>query len=245
MRDDSVTIIIGTLNEIDGMKWFMPNLKKEWYDELIIVDGGSTDGTIEFCKANGYPVFVQPGRGLPNAYDDAFKRSTKSIIVTVTPDGNSLPEFIPQLIENIRQGYDMVIASRYLGTARSEDDDVFTAFGNRLFTSMINFMFRAHYTDTLVGLRAYRRQAIEAMRLCGQDEQGWLKKRFFEMNSWETGASIRAAKLKLKVSEIPADEPRRIGGKRKLSIIKNGLGVLFQILHEYIIGRNFFGGGEE
>ena len=239
MRDSSVTVIMGTLNEIDGMKWFMPRLKKEWYDELIIVDGGSNDGTIEYCKENGYPIFIQSGRGLPNAYDEAFKRCIGDIVVTITPDGNSVPELIPQLVEKICQGFDMIIASRYLGKAKSEDDDLFTAFGNRMFTALINFLFRAHYTDTLIGLRAYRRQAIEAMCLFDQDKQGWLKRRFFEMNSWEGAASIRAAKLKLKICETPGDEPRRIGGRRKLSIVRNGFGMLFQIFHELIIGCNF------
>lgn len=64
-----VTVILPTLNEIDGMKWFMPRLKKEWCDELIIVDGGSTDGTIEFCRENGYPVFIQSKKGYANAFN--------------------------------------------------------------------------------------------------------------------------------------------------------------------------------
>jgi hypothetical protein len=103
---------------------------------------------------------------------------TGDIIITITPDGNSLPELIPGMVEKIKEGYDMVIASRYLGGAKSEDDDVFTGFGNKMFTAIINFLFRASYTDTLVGLRAYSRAAIEKMRLYDQDRQGWLKARF-------------------------------------------------------------------
>lgn len=234
-----VTLILPTMNEIDGMKWLMARLKKEWYDELIVVDGGSVDGTIEYCKANNYPFFIQSGRGLTNALIEAFKRSTKDIIVVISPDGNSLPEFIPQVAEKIRQGNDLVIASRYLGSAKSYDDDFFTGIGNKIFTAMINFLFRAHYTDTLVIFRAYRRDAIEKMRLCEQEKLGWLKKRFPLMNSWEVGSSIRSAKLKLKVCDISVDEPKRIGGQRKMSIIRNGLGVLLQILDEFIKGGKF------
>lgn len=233
-----VTVILPTLNEIDGMKWFMPRLKKEWCDELIIVDGGSTDGTIEFCRENGYPVFIQSKKGYANAFNEAFRRSTKDIIVAATPDGNSLPEFIPQLVNKIKEGYDLVVASRYLGLAKSYDDDIFTGFGNKLFTGMINLLFGSHYTDTLVGFRALRRDAIYKMHLYNQDKQCFLRKIFpgIEMNSPDPGSSIRAAKLKLKTVEIPADEPERIGGKRKLSIVKGGLGVLFQILYEFIKG---------
>ncbi|MFA5083878.1 MAG: glycosyltransferase family 2 protein [Candidatus Paceibacterota bacterium] len=232
-----VTLIIPTMNEIEGMKWFMPQLKREWYDELIVVDGGSTDGTIEYCQKNNLPLLIQSGKGLPNALDEAFKRSTKEIIVTITPDGNSLPEFIPPSVEKIRQGYDLVIASRYLDKAKSYDDDLFTGLGNKIFTMMINSLFGGRYTDTLVGFRTYRRDAIERMRLYDQDKQGWLKKRYFLMNSWETGSSIRAAKLKLNVCEIPVDEPKRIGGIRKMSVVKNGIGVLLQILDEFVKGK--------
>ena len=218
-----VSIILPTLNEIDGMKWFMPRLKEEWYEELIVVDGGSTDGTIEYCKEHGYPLFVQQGKGLPLGYVEALKHCTQEIIIILTPDGNSLPELIPDLMAKMNEGYDMVIASRYLGDAKSEDDDFFTAIGNRMFTKIINLMFNANYTDTLVGLRAYRREAMLAMNLHKHEQENWLRNLFFQMNSWETGSSIRAAKMKLKVTEIPGDEPARIGGVRKLSIIKNGL----------------------
>ena len=236
---NKVSLLIPTLNEIDGMRWYMPRLKKEWQDEILVGDDGSTDGTIEYCKENGYKVIIQSGKGLTNAQDEALKLLTGDIVIMTTPDGNSLPELNPLLAEKVAEGYDMVIASRYLGSARSEDDDIFTGFGNKLFTFMINLLFGGKYTDTLVGLRAYRRDAIDKMRLCGQEKQGWLRGNFLRMCSWEVCASIRAAKLKLKVYEIPGDEPKRIGGARKMSIIKNGFGILFEVTEEFFSGKKF------
>lgn len=239
MDKPKISLIVPTLNEINGLKWFMPRLKKEWYDEMIIVDGGSVDGTIEYCKANGYDIFIQSGKGLPNGYDDAYQKVTGDIVVTITPDGNSLPELIPELVAKVKEGYDMVIASRYYKGAKSYDDDIFTGFGNKLFTCIINLVFGGKYTDTLVGLRAYRKDAIDAMRLCYQDRQGWIRKVNVLTNSWESCASIRAAKLKLRTCDISGDEPLRVGGIRKMSVIKNGLGVLFQIIHEVFLGSRF------
>lgn len=237
---DYVTVILPTFNEINGMKWFMPRLKKEWYDELIVADGGSTDGTLEYCRESGYFVFVQSGKGLPKAYEEAYDMMKGAgVIVILTPDGNSLPELIPRLVAKIREGYDMAIASRYLGDAKSEDDDVMTAFGNWMFTRSINFLFGGRYTDTLVGCRAFRKEAMDKMRLRYISQVSWLSKRFPRMNSWEAGASMRAAKLKLKVAEIPGDEPKRIGGVRKMSIVKSGFGTLFQIIQELMIGNHY------
>ena len=238
-KDLQVSLIVPTLNELEGIKWFMSRLKKEWYDELIIIDAGSTDGTLEFCRQNGFPVHVQSGPGLTAALVDALKLSTKDIVITLSPDGNSIPEMIPDLVAKMREGYDMTVVSRYLGAAKSEDDDLFTGLGNMIFTKLVNFLYGARYTDVLVIFRAYRREAMFLMGLDRQAEESWLRKRFYLLNSWELGSCARAAKLGLKVSEIPGDEPKRLGGNRKLSVIKHGTAALVQVLYEFAIGKRF------
>ncbi|MCX5680916.1 MAG: glycosyltransferase family 2 protein, partial [Candidatus Omnitrophica bacterium] len=58
-----VTLFIPTLNEAEGMKAIMPRIKKEWYDQILIVDGQSTDGTIEYVKQQGYQLVIQKKKG--------------------------------------------------------------------------------------------------------------------------------------------------------------------------------------
>jgi glycosyltransferase involved in cell wall biosynthesis len=235
-----VTLIIPTLNEVNGIKWFMPQIKKEWCDQIIIIDGGSTDGTIEFCKEKGYPIYQQTGRGLNKALENAFAMCTQDIMITMSPDGNSITDLIPTVIEKMRSGCDMTIVSRHLGSAHSEDDDIATKFGNWMFTKMVNILFGGNYTDILVIFRAYRRDAVEKMGLHLQEKENRFKWRFrFYVNDWGLAACIRAIKLNLKVCEIPGDEPKRISGIRKMSIVWNGLGVLVQIIYELVIGLRF------
>jgi glycosyltransferase involved in cell wall biosynthesis len=226
------TLLVLTLNEIEGMKAIMPRVKKEWCDQIIIVDGGSTDGTIEWAKEQGYFVYVQRQKGFRHAYTEVLPYIEGDVVITFSPDGNSIPDLIPELIDKMKEGYDMVIASRYLGGAKSEDDDIITAFGNWLFTKTVNILHGGHYTDAMVIFRAYKTKLVYDLDL--NKEEGYrLAEKLFRTNiSWEPLLSVRAAKKKLKVAEIPGDEPPRIGGERKLKILKWGAAYYFQFIRE-------------
>jgi glycosyltransferase involved in cell wall biosynthesis len=226
------TLLIPTLNEIDGMKEIMPKIKKEWVDQIIIIDGGSTDGTLEYAKENGYFTIVQKKKGFRYAYMEALPYIKGDVIITFSPDGNSIPELIPNLIEKMKEGYDMVIVSRYLPPAKSYDDDIITGFGNWMFTSLINLFFRAKYTDAMVIFRAYKKNLIYDLDLDKDKSFSLEEKIFFTKISWEPLLSIRAAKRKLNYTEIPGDEPKRIGGKRKLRVIRWGAAYLFEVFRE-------------
>jgi glycosyltransferase involved in cell wall biosynthesis len=231
------TLLVMTLNEIEGMKAIMPRIKNEWLDEIIIVDGGSTDGTIEWAKQNGYNVYVQKKKGFRHAYEEVMPQVKGDVLITFSPDGNSIPELIPDLIEKMKQGFDMVIVSRYLGAAKSDDDDLLTSFGNWVFTKTANILHGGDYTDVMVIFRAYKKSLIKDLEL---DSDRWYstpEKLFSTKISWEPLLSIRAARRKLKISEIPGDEPPRIGGERKLQMWAWGAAYLYQFVRDFIVWR--------
>lgn len=226
------TLLIPILNEIDGMKAVMPRIKKEWYDQLLIVDGGSTDGTLEYCQEKDYPLIIQKKKGMRNAYVEALPYVEGDIMITFSPDGNSLAELIPSLVAKMKEGYDMVIVSRYAKGAKSDDDDFVTSFGNWMFTTVINLLFRGKYTDALVMYRAYKKELISKLELDKDSSYEFVEKLFHTRISWEPLLSMRCAKRKLKYAEIPGNEPPRIGGERKLQIMRWGAAYLLQALIE-------------
>jgi len=226
------TLFVLTYNEIEGMRAIMPKIKKEWVDQIIIADGGSTDGTIEYAKEQGYFVYVQKNQGIRHAYIEGFPLITGDLVVTFSPDGNSIPEAIPDLINKLKEGYDMVIASRYLDDAKSEDDDLITSFGNWLFTNSINLFHGGAYTDAMVIYRAYNKSLFYELDLHKDESYTTEEKFFFTKIGIEPLLSIRSAKAKKKVGEIPVDEPKRIGGERKLKVLKWGAAYYMQILKE-------------
>ena len=217
-----ITLVVLVLNEIEGMKVIMPEIKGSWYDQMIIVDGGSTDGSIEWAREHGYTVVVQKQKGVRFAYLEILPMIEGDVVISFSPDGNSLPQAIPALIDKMREGFDLVIASRYLGEAKSYDDDFMTAFGNWLFTRTVNFLHGGRYTDVMVILRAFKKSLICDLDLHREESYLLPEKMFRTVISWEPLMSVRAAKRKMKIGEIPFDEPERIGGERKLKILKWG-----------------------
>ncbi len=229
------TLVACTLNEIDGMRFVMPQIKREWLDQIIILDGGSKDGTIEYAKEQGYTVYVQKRKGIRRAYEEVWPMIEGDVVITFSPDGNCVSSLIPALIEKMKKGFDMVIVSRYLPPAVSTDDDLLTAFGNKMFTGMINLLHRGHYTDSMGIYRAYKKELPHKLRLMGEAPYEPMESWLGTVSSWEPLLSIRAAKYGLRCAEIAGDEPARVGGVRKLQIIKWGLTYMSQTVREFFL----------
>jgi glycosyltransferase involved in cell wall biosynthesis len=217
------TSLIGcTLNEIDAVKVVLPELRRQPVDEILIVDGGSTDGTVEWCLANGFRVIDHRAGGYGSSIRAGVEAASGDVIIEFPPDGNSLADRIPVLLDTIRGGRDFVIVSRYKDGARSLDDDFMTAIGNKLFTAMTNRLFGTKYTDVLVGYRGYRRTVFEQI---AWDASGL---------SWPLQSAVRFAQVPgVRIDEIGGDEPPRIGGQRKMRIFATGWEILRLLLREY------------
>ena len=238
-----VTLVVPTLNEIVGMKEIMPRVDRSLLHQVIIVDGGSTDGTIEYAREIGCEVYHQKEDGIRLGLIENYPNITGDIIITFSPDGNSVPEEIPPLIEKMSKGYDMVIVSRYMGDARSFDDTFISRQGNYFFTKIINFLFGFHYTDALVMFRAYKRQVPEKLGITKRRSP--LFERFIgKYISWEPQISVRCAKHRLRITEIPGDEPLRIEdawrkGNRflpptRINHFRSAFAMLFMVIEEFL-----------
>jgi glycosyltransferase involved in cell wall biosynthesis len=232
-----VTLLVPTLNEIDGMKEIMPKVHPGWVDQILVVDGQSVDGTADYARRMGYDVVVQKKKGMRHAYMEALPHVRGDVILTFSPDGNSIPELIPDCVAKIKEGYDMVIVSRYAAGARSYDDTAVTAFGNRLFTTLISLLHGFNYTDAMVIYRAYRADLIQELDL-DKDESYEIEEKLFSTTvSWEPLLSIRAAKRKLRIAEIPGDEPAREGGVAKLQVLRWGAAYMWEVWREIFVWK--------
>ncbi len=218
----TTALIITTLNEIVGVKKIVPKIKKEWVDEIIFVDGGSTDGTIEEAKRMGFKVIIQKQKGHGAAVLEGVNAIKSDNFILFGPDGNDEPEKIPELVEKINEGYDQVLATRFGKGSVNLDAGIIDTFGNKMFTFLANVFFGGYWTDTLNESRIISKKAFQELNFDAMD-----------LSSTQQ-MSIRGLKRRQKICEILGNEGERIGGVRKMKPLPVGASLSLRIIKEFI-----------
>ncbi|HYD04340.1 MAG TPA: glycosyltransferase [Reyranella sp.] len=225
----TIALLLPTLNELEGLKATVPLIDRSAIDDVVVIDGGSTDGTVEYAMEAGLTVVTQLRPGLHFAIYDVAVALIHDYVIEFSPDGNCEPRELPKLVAMLDEGHDHVVVSRYLAHAVSKDDNVISAFGNWMFSRMMRPLAHFAITDALNIYRGYRRSI-----LLDPDFGFYLKGPVLE--PLVTGI---CALRNFKTAEIPGDEPLRIGGITKRSVIYNGSMILLMIVRLYL--RKFLG----
>ena len=221
----STSLLITTLDEIDGIKKILPEIKKEWVDEIIIVDGGSIDGTVEKAREMGFKVIKQKILGYGGAILAGIEESTGDKIIIFGADGSNETSEIPQLVEKRLEGFDQVIISRFGKTSINEDAGIIDGFGNKMFSFITNILFGGKFTDALTSSRLFTRKALleialDELSLCAVEQ-----------------ITIRGLKRKQRFYEIIGNERARIGGERKMRRVPTGTALVALIIKEFIFWK--------
>ena len=223
------SLIFLTWNEFDGTKKILPSIQNNLADEIIVVDGGSTDGTIELFQARGIKVFGQEKRGRGEAFRIGVANTSGDLLVFFSSDGNEDAADIPRVFDELAQGADMVIASRFMRGSRNEEDESrlpLRKWVNQAFSLIANLLWNRgpRVTDTINGFRGLTRQAWN--RLAPQSTTFTIE---YEL-------SIRAMKQGLKIKEFPTAEGNRVGGRSKVPSFRAGFIFVRLLLREVCRG---------
>lgn len=224
------TLIFLTYNEIDGITALWDRLPKDAVDEMIAVDGGSTDGTVEFFESKKVPVIRQERKGRGSAFMYGMDAASGDYLLYFSPDGNEDYADIPKLVEKAKEGYDLVIASRFAHGAKSDDSDdpmLVRHLGNNFFTLLANTFWGVGVSDAINGLRIVKKTALRELKLTATQHE------------IEFQMSIRMAKLGKKITEISTIEHERIGGNRKAKTFVMGVRFMRFFIDELLIGKKF------
>jgi glycosyltransferase involved in cell wall biosynthesis len=216
-----LSVVIPTLNEAKNLPYVFAALPPGLF-EVIVVDGRSTDGTVDVARGlrSDVQVVLEGRHGKGSALARGFAAARGDIIITLDADGSMDPGEIPAFVAALVSGADFVKGSRHLPGSGSADHTPIRNLGNRFLTGLVNALFGTSYTDLNYGYSAFWRRALDAVTI---DCEG------FEV---ETLICIRVARADLVVREVACYENRRIHGVSKLNARRDGIRVLRTIMRE-------------
>ena len=222
-RNARVSVIIPTLNEAKNLPLVLPYLPMNWVDEVILVDGRSTDDTVGVAKELFPEIKVimekKPGKGA--AMKAGYDAASGDILVVMDADGSNDPREIPRFVKPLLEGADLVKGSRFAPGGGTTDMPFVRKMGNRSFVVISNLLFGQKFTDLCYGFHAFWKHCLGSLDLTKMDG--------FEI---DTSLYLQTARRKLKVIEVPSFEGYRFYGVGKLQTIPDGWRVLKTIFKE-------------
>jgi glycosyltransferase involved in cell wall biosynthesis len=216
-----VSVVIPALNEARNIGHVLGTLPEDLF-EVILVDGGSVDDTVEVARRVRPDIHVvhQRGTGKGDALAAGLSACTGDAVVMIDGDGSTDGGEIPRFVAALLEGADVAKGSRFLAGGGSHDISPLRRVGNAFFCALVNLLFGTRYSDLCYGYNAGWRASFE--RIC-LDCDG------FEV---ETVMGIRAALSGLRVTEVPSLERPRLYGTSNLRTWRDGWRVLRAILRE-------------
>jgi glycosyltransferase involved in cell wall biosynthesis len=216
-----VSVVVPTRNEARNLPHVFRDMPRDVH-EVILVDGRSTDATIEVARGLWPSVRVihQEGRGKGNALAVGFAAVTGDIVVMLDADGSADPAEIPRFVAALVDGADVAKGSRFLAGGGSTDITAIRRLGNFGLTTMVNALWGTRYTDLCYGYNALWAWCARGVDV---DCDG------FEV---ETLINIRIAEAGWRVTEVPSMELERIHGASNLRAHRDGMRVLRTIRAE-------------
>jgi glycosyltransferase involved in cell wall biosynthesis len=216
-----VSVVIPTLNEAPNLPHVLPKLP-EVADEIILVDGRSTDDTLDTARSlcPDARLVLETRRGKGAALVRGLAHCTGDIVVLLDADGSNDPAEIPRFVGALVSGADFVKGSRFLQGGGTADMPRHRRAGNRVFVWLVRLLFGSRYSDLCYGYNAFWTDVIDELQLDGEG---------FEI---ETMMNIRAFRAGLNVVEVPSFEDARIHGVSNLQTVSDGWRVLRTIFAE-------------
>lgn len=160
--------------------------------EVVVADNGSTDGSPEIAAAAGARVIHVPRRGYGAAYLEGNAHALAPIMVMADSDDTYDLSQIPDLVAKVREGYDMVLASRLGGTIMPGAMPWLHRYvGNPVLTGLLNLLYGLRVSDAHTGMRAYTRAAYDRLNLRTTGME------------YASEMIVTAGQARLKIAEIP------------------------------------------
>ena len=215
----NISVIIPAKNEEESIALMLKELPMEIIKEVIVIDGHSIDNTVSVVQEMGYKVVTQPDKGYGDAVSAGIKEASGEYITFIDADGSYDPKSLYQLQQEVeKKSLDVCFCSRYLKGGGSEDDTLIRYIGNKLFSFLLRLIHKVKISDALFLYCLVRKDVFHKLVMTSKN---------FD---WCIEFPIRINQAKLKYSEIPSVERKRIAGESKVNALTDGIQIALRLL---------------
>lgn len=221
-----IALCLLTWNEMAGCRHDVPLLNRAAFDSVYAVDGGSTDGTVQFLRDSGIPVHQQPRPSLNAACHHAVVLCREDAVVFYHPKGTVPPSDAERFREFFEQGAQLVVASRMVRGARNEEDARILRPRKWLVLALAATaaaLWRREGKTVWDILHGFRGVTVDAFRQMGISPVGV---------SVDMEMVVRAYRLRMPRAEFPTSEGHRLGGDTHFPVWSTGRRLLRVFLYE-------------
>jgi glycosyltransferase involved in cell wall biosynthesis len=215
---NKISIIIPCKDEKLSLDKVLTELKKiKLINEIIVVVDNKKDKSIKVIKKNNCRYIVQKNKGYGSAIIEGFKKAKNNYGCIFNADHSFIPKYLPKM-QTLSQKNDFIFGTRYKGNSGSEDDNLLTYTGNKIFSFICRNFLNIKLTDVLY-----------TYVLCNTKKFNLLK---FKNHDFRFCIELpyNVSKKSFKYTEIPMFERKRFAGKKKVNEFKDGFLISLEII---------------
>lgn len=220
----TVGLCLLTWNEIEGCKHDVPMIDRSKFEQIYCIDGGSTDGTVEYLREQGIEVYLQTAKGLNQACKDGVDHCKCDTFVFFHPKGTIPVEDTYKFRAYYEQGYEFVVGSRMMKESKNEEDSKLLK-PRKWFVLMLGLtakiLFKKEGNTIWDALHGFRGMTVEAFKKCNISDMS---------PSVDIEMVCRSYKFRVKRIEFPVTESSRIAGETHFKAFATG-----KILLKYLV----------
>ena len=220
-----LTLIIPTKKEVESLPIFLKEIEKYNCKKLIVLQKEDIETIKILEKFNDINILEQKSNGYGNALIEGINNVETDFCCIINADGSMDPKYLEEM-RKLCENKDLIFASRYQKPGGgSDDDDFVTIIGNAVFTFLGNFLFKLKISDILYTYILGRTSSFKKLDLKNCDFRICVE------------IPIKAKILNMEYSCTPSYERERMGGKKKVNAIKDGLLILSEIVKYFLKGE--------
>ena len=217
---NKLTLLIPAKHESESLPIVLKELDAYNFEKKIVLEKSDIK-TIDSIKNFNCEIIFQKGKGYGNALIEGINLINTEYLCIFNADGSFNPNELNKMLNKCEEGNDFIFSSRYTLGGTSEDDTLFTKFGNFFFTLIGNLFFRLNIGDILYTYVLGRTTSFKDLNLTSNDFRFCVE------------LPIKAKRNNMKYLNIGSHERKRYKGRKKLNEIKDGFLILTEMIKLY------------